>query len=140
MGQSSNYAAVKVVTTKLSKEECAAGTEQSSNDAAVKDAQNMLRKEECVLGMGQTSHINDVVMKDVRNKFKGEECAEGMGRIALPTMYPLLLEQNSSTRLWHLSVYPIIAMLLRRNTKEVLVYLRKYLSKKLLKCNAIRSR
>ena len=47
MEQRSNYAAIKDVQIKLSKEEYALDMGQRSNDAAVKDVQIILSREEC---------------------------------------------------------------------------------------------
>ena len=52
MERRSNYAAVKDVQIKLTKEECVLGMVQRSKDAAAKDALIMLKKEEFVSGTG----------------------------------------------------------------------------------------
>ena len=69
--------------------------------AAVKDAQIKLRKEDYALGMGHRSHANNAAVKVATIMLSKEESVGGMGQIAVLTMCPLLLEQNS-TGLRHL--------------------------------------
>ena len=54
--QRPNYAAVKDVKIKLSKEVFVSGMGQRLNCVEMKDVQTRLIKEECALGMGQRSN------------------------------------------------------------------------------------
>ena len=77
MGQRSNYAAVKDVKLKLTKEEFALSMGQRKS-VSTRDAQIMLRREEYVGGMEQHGQRNDVAVKDAPNKLRKEEYAGSM--------------------------------------------------------------